>query len=86
MSERLKTHSKTQKKSADLVSNKLRIGVFQRYQMKCKSVSKKSPRYTLLRLDRIYVKNASASAPTALPLRTWRHLSDHAPLSAEIHL
>ncbi|XNM48665.1 endonuclease/exonuclease/phosphatase family protein [Escherichia coli] len=26
-----------------------------------------------------YVKNASASAPTALPLRTWRHLSDHAP-------
>ncbi|NYY76824.1 hypothetical protein DMI62_14055 [Escherichia coli] len=25
-------------------------------------------------------------APTALPLRTWRHLSDHAPLSAEIHL
>lgn len=46
MNERLKTHSKTQKKSADLVSNKLRIGVFQRYQMKCKSVSKKSPRYT----------------------------------------
>ncbi|ARA04303.1 hypothetical protein EC780_24040 [Escherichia coli] len=47
MNERLKTHSKTQKKSADLVSNKLRIGVFQRYQMKCKSVSKKSPRYML---------------------------------------
>lgn len=46
MNERLKTHSKTQKKSADLVSNKLRIGVFQRYQMKCKSVSKKSPRYS----------------------------------------
>lgn len=45
MNERLKTHSKTQKKSADLVSNKLRIGVFQLYQMKCKSVSKKSPRY-----------------------------------------
>ncbi|MCM4768887.1 hypothetical protein MMS21_23065, partial [Escherichia coli] len=44
---RLKTHSKTQKKSADLVSNKLRIGVFQQYQMKCKSVSKKSPRYKL---------------------------------------
>ncbi|EJU2637109.1 glycoside hydrolase family protein [Escherichia coli] len=47
MNERLKTHSKTQKKSADLVSNKLRIGVFQRYQMKCKSVSKKSPRYMI---------------------------------------
>ncbi|WP_437890880.1 endonuclease/exonuclease/phosphatase family protein [Phytobacter sp. V91] len=40
----------------------------------------------LLRLDRIYVKNAQVSAPTALPLGNWRHLSDHAPLSAEIHL
>lgn len=48
MNERLKTHSKTQKKSADLVSNKLRIGVFQQYQMKCKSVSKKSPRYNYM--------------------------------------
>ena len=51
MNERLKTHSKTQKKSADLVSNKLRIGVFQRYQMKCKSVSKKSPRYSIREND-----------------------------------
>ncbi|ELY2808212.1 endonuclease/exonuclease/phosphatase family protein [Cronobacter sakazakii] len=42
--------------------------------------------FPLLRLDRIYVKNASASAPTALPLRNWRHLSDHAPLAVEIHL
>lgn len=40
----------------------------------------------LLRLDRIYVKNANASKPTKLALRGWRHLSDHAPLSAEIHL
>ncbi|WP_434059460.1 hypothetical protein [Escherichia coli] len=40
MNERLKTHSKTQKKSADLVSNKLRIGVFQRYQMKCNRYQK----------------------------------------------
>ncbi|EIO97989.1 hypothetical protein ECTW09195_2595 [Escherichia coli TW09195] len=28
----------------------MRIGVFQRYQMKCKSVSKKSPRYNQQRL------------------------------------
>ncbi|MNE69867.1 hypothetical protein D3C80_1656180 [compost metagenome] len=42
--------------------------------------------FPVLRLDRIYVKNAHASSPTALALRTWRHLSDHAPLSAEIHL
>ncbi|WP_371271373.1 hypothetical protein, partial [Enterococcus faecium] len=27
-----------------------------------------------------------ASSPTALALLNWRHLSDHAPLSAEIHL
>jgi Metal-dependent hydrolase len=40
----------------------------------------------LLRLDRIYVKNANASAPTMLTLHDWRRLSDHAPLSAEIHL
>lgn len=40
----------------------------------------------LLRLDRIYVKNAHATHPTALPLRAWRHLSDHAPLAVEIHL
>ncbi|MDI4391808.1 hypothetical protein E7V28_23720 [Escherichia coli] len=53
MNERLKTHSKTQKKSADLVSNKLRIGVFHRYQMKCKSVSKKSPRYIIAHLLRV---------------------------------
>lgn len=42
--------------------------------------------FPLLRLDRIYVKNAHASSPSALVLRNWRHLSDHAPLSAEIHL
>ncbi len=41
-------------------------------------------RCPLLRLDRIYVKNANASTPVALALRHWRHLSDHAPLSAEI--
>lgn len=63
MNERLKTHSKTQKKSADLVSNKLRIGVFQRYQMKCKSVSKKSPRYTQLGLPFAF---ASHFAPDML--------------------
>lgn len=42
--------------------------------------------FPLLRLDRIYVKNAHASRPKALALKQWRHLSDHAPLSVEIHL
>lgn len=64
MNERLKTHSKTQKKSADLVSNKLRIGVFQQYQMKCKSVSKKSPRYThTVSYDYVDARNAITDTP-----------------------
>ncbi|EOO6486930.1 hypothetical protein NZZ48_RS14785, partial [Escherichia coli] len=64
VNERLKTHSKTQKKSADLVSNKLRIGVFQQYQMKCKSVSKKSPRY-------ICKGQASSNTLTVLIFTPW---------------
>ncbi len=40
----------------------------------------------LLRLDRIYVKHAHVSAPSALNWRQWRRLSDHAPLAVEIHL
>ncbi|WP_130834476.1 endonuclease/exonuclease/phosphatase family protein [[Erwinia] mediterraneensis] len=43
-------------------------------------------RFPLLRLDRIYVRNASVSRPWALPMRPWSHLSDHAPLAVEIHL
>jgi len=43
-------------------------------------------RMPLLRLDRIYVRNAIGHAPVVLPLRPWSHLSDHAPLAAEIEL
>lgn len=43
-------------------------------------------RWPLLRLDRIYVRNASAHAPMTLPRRPWSHLSDHVPLAAEVHL
>lgn len=43
-------------------------------------------RLPLLCLDRIYVRNASAHLPVVLPRRPWSHLSDHAPLAAEIHL
>ena len=39
-----------------------------------------------LRLDRIYTRNASAYEPQVLSTRPWSHLSDHAPLAAEIHL
>jgi len=43
-------------------------------------------RFPLLRLDRIYVRNAGISHPQTIPLRPWAHLSDHAPLAVEIHL
>lgn len=43
-------------------------------------------RFPLLSLDRIYVRNAKVHAPMVLPRRPWSHLSDHAPLAAEISL
>ena len=43
-------------------------------------------RLPLLRLDRIYVRNAIGHAPVVLPAKPWSHLSDHAPLAAEIEL
>jgi endonuclease/exonuclease/phosphatase family metal-dependent hydrolase len=43
-------------------------------------------RWPLLRLDRIYVRNAGVHSPKVLPRTPWSHLSDHAPLAAEILL
>ncbi|MFK3795236.1 endonuclease/exonuclease/phosphatase family protein [Pseudomonas sp. NPDC088444] len=43
-------------------------------------------RFPLLRLDRIYVRNARAVAPKVLSNRPWSHLSDHAPLAVEVTL
>ena len=43
-------------------------------------------RFPILALDRIYVRNASVHLPVVLPRTPWSHLSDHAPLVAEIHL
>ena len=42
--------------------------------------------FPLLSLDRIYVRNCSVHLPVVLPRKPWSHLSDHAPLAAEIHL
>ena len=42
--------------------------------------------FPILSLDRIYVRNCSVHLPVVLPRRPWSHLSDHAPLVAEIHL
>jgi endonuclease/exonuclease/phosphatase family metal-dependent hydrolase len=43
-------------------------------------------RWPILRLDRIYVRNASSHEPIVLPRRPWTHLSDHAPLAAAIDI
>lgn len=43
-------------------------------------------RFPMLQLDRIYVRNAAVHAPFVLPRQPWSHLSDHAPLAAEIAL
>ncbi|MDX9874396.1 MAG: endonuclease/exonuclease/phosphatase family protein [Spongiibacteraceae bacterium] len=43
-------------------------------------------RLPLLRLDRIYIRNAALHEPFVLPNKPWSHLSDHAPLAAEIAL
>ena len=43
-------------------------------------------RWPLLRLDRIYVRGARIHQPMTLPRRPWSHLSDHAPLAAEVSL
>lgn len=42
--------------------------------------------FPMLRLDRIYVRGVRSFSPIKLPNRPWAHLSDHAPLAAEIEL
>jgi endonuclease/exonuclease/phosphatase family metal-dependent hydrolase len=42
--------------------------------------------FPVLSLDRIYVRNCSVHLPMVLPRKPWSHLSDHAPLAAQIHL
>jgi len=43
-------------------------------------------RLPLLRLDRIYLRNARSHAPKILGSKPWTHLSDHLPLAVEVHL
>ena len=43
-------------------------------------------RWPWFRLDRIYLRNATARNPEVLRIRPWSHLSDHAPLAVEVHL
>jgi endonuclease/exonuclease/phosphatase family metal-dependent hydrolase len=41
-------------------------------------------RFPLLPVDRIYVRNVQARNARVLSTRPWSHLSDHAPLAAEV--
>lgn len=43
-------------------------------------------RLPLLRLDRIYIRNAIANLPKVLSRKPWSHLSDHVPLAVEVRL
>jgi len=43
-------------------------------------------RWPLLRLDRIYLRNARARAPRVMSRKPWSHLSDHLPLCVEVLL
>jgi endonuclease/exonuclease/phosphatase family metal-dependent hydrolase len=43
-------------------------------------------RFPMLRLDRIYLRNATSHHPKILGTRPWTHLSDHLPLAVEVHM
>jgi endonuclease/exonuclease/phosphatase family metal-dependent hydrolase len=43
-------------------------------------------RFPMLRLDRIYLRNATSHSPRILGKRPWTHLSDHLPLAVEVHM
>ncbi|RBL66652.1 EEP domain-containing protein, partial [Pseudomonas sp. MWU13-2625] len=43
-------------------------------------------RWPLLRLDRVYLRNAHSHRPQILGHKPWTHLSDHLPLAVEVHL
>jgi endonuclease/exonuclease/phosphatase family metal-dependent hydrolase len=43
-------------------------------------------RFPMLRLDRIYLRNATSHSPRILGNRPWTHLSDHLPLAVEVHM
>lgn len=64
-----------------------RYGLIDVYQSEYGLPPKTFPaRFPLLRLDRIYVRNVRRYRPIRLPNRPWSHLSDHAPLAAEVML
>ncbi|TLX56143.1 EEP domain-containing protein [Stutzerimonas nosocomialis] len=62
-------------------------GLYEVFQVAHGCLAKTFPaRWPLLRLDRIYVRNATSHSPKILGNKPWTHLSDHLPLAVEIHL
>ena len=58
--------------------------VFQRHHGQ---LAKSYPaRFPMLRLDRVYLRNATGQNPMILGGKPWSHLSDHLPLSVEVNL
>ncbi|MET0355797.1 MAG: endonuclease/exonuclease/phosphatase family protein [Cellvibrio sp.] len=51
-----------------------------------KSAKSFPARWPLLSLDRVYIRNATSKNPEVLHNLPWSHLSDHAPLSVEVHI
>jgi endonuclease/exonuclease/phosphatase family metal-dependent hydrolase len=69
---------------ADAVLTQRLVEAFgERYGSPARSFPARLP---LLRLDRIYLRNATPSKAQVLAKYPWSHLSDHAPLAAEISL
>ena len=64
-----------------------RVGFHEVFLKKFGKSAKSFPaRWPLLSLDRIYIRNATSQDPKVLHDLPWSHLSDHAPLSVEVHI
>lgn len=62
-------------------------GMHEAFALAHGKVAKTFPaRWPVLRLDRIYVRNATSQNPQILGNKPWTHLSDHLPLAVEIKL
>jgi len=62
-------------------------GLFEVFSQAFGAPAKSFPaRWPLLRLDRIYLRNARARAPRVMARKPWSHLSDHLPLCVEVLL
>lgn len=62
-------------------------GLHEAFEVDQGALAKTFPaRWPMLRLDRIYVRNATARKAQILGHKPWTHLSDHLPLAAEIKL